>query len=193
MKKNYKIGFARPALVSETVLISQCYRDEKDWDYVKRAVSSENLLQTRTVRSGEIIYSEISKRLSLLNDQQIDLIADDYPPDVRQLVWIMLCKQYHFIGDFTLEVIVQAHLSGRYEISHDDYGYFFNSKAEWHPELERVSDKTRSNARQALFQMLRQCELLSDTNQLIQQMISTAAQNCTSETDLAFIPGAIRL
>ena len=193
MKENYKIGFARPALIRETVIIAQCYRDEKDWDRVKRAVSSENLLQTRTVRSGEIMYSEISKRLSLLNEQQIDLIADDYPPDVRQLVWVMLCKQYHFIGDFTLEVIVQAHLSGRYEISHDDYGYFFNSKAEWHPELEKVADKTRSNARQALFQMLRQCGLISDTNQLLQQMISAAVQNCSSEADLAFIPGAIHL
>ena len=99
------------------------------------------------MRSSEILVSEILKRLSLLNDTQIEVLSDDYPQDVRQLMWIALCKQYPFIADFTIEVLVPAHQSGRHQIDHDDYGYFFNSKADWHPELEAVSDKTRSNAR----------------------------------------------
>lgn len=189
----YKIGFARPALILETVLVAQAFRELNDWSAVKLAVSKDNLLQTRTVRSGEIAYAEIYKRLSLLNETQIEVLADDYPQDVRQLIWIALCKQYPFIGEFTLEVLVPAHNAGRNEVGHDDYGYFFNSKAEWHSELDSVSDKTRSNARQALFQMMRQCHLLTDTNQLIPQMITPAVQNCSSDYELSLIPGAIRL
>lgn len=193
LNKKYKIGFARPALLHETVLVSQCFREFQDWVLVKAAVSNDNLLQTRTARSSEIMYSEIVKRLTLLSTPQIELIAEDDAQNVKQLIWIALCKQYPFIGDFTLEVLAEAHDKHRYEISHDDYGYFFNSKADWHPELENVSDKTRSNARQTLFQMMRQCDLLTDNNQLIPQMLSSAIQNCSSEADLAFIPGAIRL
>lgn len=193
MKTNYKIGFARPALINETVLIAKCYLDLDNWDMVKQHVKEINLLQCRTERSGEIILSEIQKRLSLLSRAQIEVLADDDPRDVRQLVWIALCKQYPFIADFTLEVLADAHACHRFEVTHDDYGYFFNAKADWNPELERVSDKTRSNARQALFQMMRQCDLITDANQLIPQMLSAAIQNCSPEADLVFIPGAIRL
>lgn len=193
MVNNYKIGFARTALIPETILVAKTYQQLGDWEGVKQAVKGNNLLQTRTVRSSEIIYGEISTRLSLLNTNQIDVIAEGFSQDVRQLVWVSLCKQYSFISDFTIEVLAMAHQSGRTQIDYDDYGYFYNSKADWHPELERVSDKTRSNARQALFQMMRQCELLTDSNQLITQILSSAVQNCSSESDLVFLPGAIRL
>lgn len=193
MSTKYKIGFARPALLRETVLVAQAFQQLENWDAVKIQICDDNLLQTRTVRSSDIMYSEIHKRLSLLNEIQIEVIAEDNQQDVRQLVWIAICKQYPFIGDFTIEILVPAHQSGRSHVDYDDYGYFFNSKADWHPELDKVSDKTRSNARQALFQMMRQCELLTDSNQLIAQMISSAVQNCSPESDIAFIPGAIRL
>ena len=193
MPHKYKIGFTRPALLSESVLVAREYTEVKSWSATKKRVDQDNLLQTRTKRSSAIAFGEIQQRLSLLNSEQIEVIADDHPQDVRQLVWIALCKQYPFIGDFTIEVLIPAHQSGRHQVDHDDYGYFFNAKADWHPELESVSDKTRSNARQALFQMMRQCELLSDANQLIPQMVSSAVQNCSPESDLAYIPGAIRL
>ena len=193
MGHKYKIGFTRPALLSESVLVAREYTERKSWTATKRTVDQDNLLQTRTKRSSAIAFGEIQQRLSLLNSEQIEVIADDHPQDVRQLVWIAICKQYPFIGDFTIEVLIPAHQSGRHQVDHDDYGYFFNTKADWHPELESVSDKTRSNARQALFQMMRQCGLLSDANQLIPQMISSAVQNCSPESDLAYIPGAMRL
>lgn len=193
VNQRYKIGFARPALLRETVLLAQSYRDLQDWSQVQQHVKTNNLLQSRTERSSEIICSEIAKRLSLLTPDQIDLIAEENSQNVRQLVWIAICKQYPFVGDFTIEVLTDAHSKHRLEISHDDYSHFFNAKADWHPNLEKVADKTRANARQALFQMMRQCDLITKSNQLVPQMLSSAIQNCSSESDLAFIPGAIRL
>ncbi|UZE94432.1 DUF1819 family protein [Alkalimarinus alittae] len=193
MATKYKIGFTRPALIRETVIVAQLYNESKNWAQVKAEISRDNMLQTRTARSSEVMLGEIQKRLSLLTDAQIELIAADFPQDVRQLVWIAICKQYPFIGDFIVEVVVPALTGGRHEIGQDDYGYFFNSKADHHHELEEVSDKTRSNARLAVFQMMRQCELLSESNQMMPQMVSSALQNSSPESDLAFIPGAIRL
>lgn len=193
LPKTYNVGFTRTALLRETVLIAQIYCAELNWEGVKKSVDESNLLQTRTNRTRDIIFGEVCKRLSLLSAEQLELISQDYPQDVRQLVWIAICKQYHFVGDFTLEVLASLQASGRGELSVEDYGYFFNSKAESHPELDAVSEKTRTNAQPALFQIMRQCELLTDTNQLIPQMISPAAHNCSPENDLAFLPGAIRL
>lgn len=193
MTKRYKIGFARPALLRETVLIAQLFRDFKQWSLVEQTVKEDQILQTRTNRTSGIVYSEIKKRLSLLSEEQIEVIAEDTNRDVCQLVWIAICKQYPFIGDFTLEVLRLAIDLRRGEITFEDYSHFFNDKADWHDELEKVSDKTRSNAKLAIFQMMRQCELISDNNQIIPQMLSSAIQNCSSDSDLAFIPGALRL
>ncbi len=193
MVTTYKIGFARTALLRETVLVAQQFSDLKDWARVKQVVIDDNVLQTRASRTSSIIYNEVHKRLKLLSEAQVEVIVQDHTQDVRQLVWIAICKQYPLIGEFSLEVLASASASRRYEITYDDYGYFFNAKAEWHPELEKVSDKTRSNARQMLFQMMRQCELLNESNELMPQMLSAAVQNCSPESDLAFIPGAIRL
>lgn len=193
MVTTFKIGFARTALLRETVLVAQQFNVLKDWARVKQAVIDDNVLQARTSRTSSIIYNEIHKRLKLLSEDQVEVIAQDYTQDVRQLIWIAICKQYPFIDEFALEVLASASASRRYEITYDDYGYFFNAKAEWHPELEQVSDKTRSNARQMLFQMMRQCELLNESDELVPQMLSAAVQECSPESDLAFIPGAIRL
>jgi hypothetical protein len=189
----YSVGYARPALRRETVLMAQSYLCHREWSTVKKVIKENNSFQARTARSGEIIFSEIFKRLSLLVSDQIEVIANDSNQDVCQLIWIALCKQYKFIGDFSIEVLVPAHLSGKYQIDNFDYDRFFNSKADWHPELDIVSEKTRSNARQALFQMMRQCELLSESDQLIPQMISAAVLNCTPNNELDYIPGATRL
>jgi len=193
MTTKYKIGFTRPALLRETVLVAQVYCELEDWERAKYAVLSQNLFQARTQRSGNILFSEIQSRLQLLSSEQITVLAADYLTDVCQLVWIILCKRHFFIADFTLEVLIPAVSAGRYGVGYDDYGYFFNSKADWHPELETVSEKTRSNARQTLFQMMRQCNIINEANQFTIQMISSAVQTCCSESDLAFIPGAIRL
>ena len=193
MAASYKIGFTRHALLTETQLIAQLYNQMLDWEAVKSVVEKDNILQTRTKRSSQIIFSEIYKRLTLLNNGQIELIANDDVQDARQLVWISICRQYRFIGDFAIEVLIPASLSGRQQIDYVDYNYFFNSKAEVYQELEDVSDKTRSNARQMVFQIMRQCELITDGNQLIPQFVSSALQNCTPENEMDFIPGAIRL
>jgi len=193
MALTYKIGFTRTALLTETVAVAQLYANSGDWQRVEAEIASANPFQARAKRSSTIIYGEIQKRLSLLNSEQIQAVADNYPQDVRQLVWICICKQYPFVADFVAEVAVPAYLNGRADIGYDDYGYFFNKKADWHPELDQVSDKTRSNARQALFQMMRQCELISSDDQFIPQMISVTLQNCTPDAELALIPGAILL
>ena len=191
--KTYKIGFAHSALVNESIILAREFCETSDWTRAKDAIVARNLFQTRAERTGIIIFDELKKRLSYLNYDQLQLLADDSSADAKQLTWIGLCQRYAFIGDFMLEVVSSKYRAGMFEITDEDYRHFFNAKAESHPELDAVSDKTRTNAHAAVFQMLRQCDLLNQGNQVIPQMISSALQNCSSRSDLRFIPGAIYL
>jgi len=193
LSERYRVGFTRYVQLNEFVLLAQLFTEVGEWGAVSASVKQSNLFQTRTVRSSEVLFGELQKRLSLLSTDQIELVVAGADVDQRQLAWISICKQYPFIRDFMVEIVAPAVRAGRQSIDHDDYRSFFNAKAEWHPELDEVSDKTQQNGRGALFQMMRQCELLTETNQLIPQMLSAAIQNCTPDDELAYIPGAIRL
>lgn len=193
LPEKYSVGFTRYAQLNEFMLVAQLVSEQSDWKQVRQAIERENLFQTRTSRSSEVLFGELQKRLSLLSLEQIELAASGSDADTRQLAWISICKQYPFIRDFIIEVASPAVRAGRPSIEHDDYRAFFNAKAEWHPELEKVSDKTQQNGRGALFQMMRQCELVTKDNYFIPQMISAAMQNCTPDTELEYLPGAIRL
>ena len=190
---SYKIGFAHSALVNETVLLARSFVESGDWSQAKEKVLSENLFQARAERTRVIIFDELKKRLGYLSADQLQLVSRDAASDAKHLTWVGLCNRYAFIGDFALEVVGPKYRAGLFRITDEDYRYFFNAKAEFHPELDAVSDKTRTNAHAAVFQMLKQCELIDNMNQVIPQMISTALQNCTSRDDLEFIPGAIYL
>ena len=72
MVNSYKIGFARTALLQETVLIAQVFGELQEWGAVKNSVRDGNLLQARTDRSIDVVYGEVHKRLSLMNELQID-------------------------------------------------------------------------------------------------------------------------
>lgn len=191
MSKSYKIGFARPALVEETVIVAGFYSEKQSWSETKDYVLNNNVFQERTLRTQGIVFSEIQSRLSCLNEQQIDIIANGSPTDVKALVWIALCKRYPFIKDFTLEVLAKLHSLSARSVTHDDYAVFFNAKAEWHPEIDEISDKTKSNARQTLFLMMRQCGVITDDKELLPQMPSGSMRMCTNADELALLPEAI--
>lgn len=49
----------------------------------------------------------------------------------------------------------------------DEYNAFFDAKAAWHDELERLRPSTKTRIRQVLFQMLREAEITSGTSMII--------------------------
>jgi hypothetical protein len=173
------------------VLVADKYVEREDWETVREMVLNENLLQERTQRYQRIVYDEIQSRLSKLSEQQIQLIATGQRNDVRALIWIALCKQYRFIYDFTVEILAKLHLMAAPKVTYDDYATFFHAKAEWHPEIDSVSDKTKSNARQALFLMMRQCGVITDDKELLPMLLSGSLRMCTEAEELALLPGAI--
>jgi hypothetical protein len=77
------------------------------------------------------------------------------------------------------------------DVSYDDYDTFFNDKAEWHEELERLSDRSRMELRRVVFNMMRECEIITEQN-VINPFLPTPlvahALGGTNRSDLTVFP-----
>ena len=49
---------------------------------------------------------------------------------------------------------------------------FFNAKAAWHPEMERLTTGTRDKQRQVVFKMMREAELLTNDNLIVPALLT---------------------
>ena len=159
-------------LQRESEIIIRLYCQSGEWDAVRQIVIAENRLQMRTLNASKRIFQEISSRLRLLNPPQQQLLLDGSYQEQKHLLWLAVCRRYRFIYDFAVAVIREKFLRLDFHLSYNDYDIFFNNKAEWHPEVERVAASTRRKQRQVIFKMLREAELLSADNHIVPCLLS---------------------
>ena len=168
----YTLSFTTgAALIHESVLVVGLYVELRSWPEVRSRVMAENSFQSRTESTLKKIYGEVSKRLKHLTDDQLSLLATGTETQKKALVWLAICRQYRFIYDLTVEVIVPQFEAARFLLTHDDYDAFFNAKAEWHDNLDAVSRLTKSKARQVVFKILKECGFVGEGNELMHQRL----------------------
>ena len=164
----YSMSFTAGGLLyHETVEIAKLYFSLTNWQSVRGKVLENNILQARTQNTAKRIFQEISSRLDLLTKEELVILIEGSYQEQVQILWLAICKRYKFIYDFAVEIIREKFLSLGLEVSFEDYDAFFNSKAEWHDELENLTEKTKNKARQVVFKILREAELLSKNNIII--------------------------
>lgn len=168
----YTLSFTTgAALILESVVVAGLYTELRSWSEVRAKLMAENIFQSRTESTLKKLYGEISRRLKHLTDDQLNLLAKGTDDQKRALVWLAICRQYRFIYDFTIEVIIPQYEAAHFLLTHDHYDAFFNAKAEWHDNLDSASRQTKSKARQVIFKMLKECGLVSVGNELLYQKI----------------------
>ncbi len=188
----YRMSFSTGGLfVPQSVSLAELYLDRRDWDQVRTQVIEENLLQTRTVSSAKRISREICTRLSELSEQELVLLVEGDPPERAQILWLAVCRRYKFIAEFCVEVILERIMTYHYDLSHEDFDTFFNTKMEWHEELEKIKESTRNKLRQVLFKMLREAQILDGDNKIIPAVLSPRFRQLfrqRNNLDLRFFP-----
>jgi hypothetical protein len=65
-------------------------------------------------------------------------------------LWLAVCKRYSFIHDFAVEVLRVKFLCLEIMLTHDDYDFLYNKKAQWNEKLETLSPTTRNKNRSVL-------------------------------------------
>lgn len=170
----YSMSFTTaPLMLTETLRVAQLFAAEGDWQIVRAKVLDNNLLQMRTDNSSRRMFRELGSRLQQLTTAQLEFLLVGMPAEQKLLLWLAFCKRYRFVYDFAVSVIREKFLRLNYELSYHDYDLFFQDKAEWHPEVERVARATRIKQRQFLFRILRETDLLSSSDQILPAFLSS--------------------
>jgi hypothetical protein len=181
----------RPAMIHENLIIAQQYNKFKDWTQVRDEVLGNNLLQARTQSTLKTIYSEVSKRLKNLTDDELALMTQS-EIDVKHLVWLAICRQYLFTYQFVVEVLSEYFDKSRFQLYSEDYDAFLNAKAQWHKNLDSITQNSRYKSQQIMFKMLVECGLMTKEKEILHQHLSPKLRTLiqqTNDRDLAIFPG----
>lgn len=170
----YLLSFTAANLaLHQSRVIAQQYREIGDWPTTASVVQKQNLIQARTKSALIRVSREISKRLQTLHPQQIDLLCDGTLDEQKQVLWLAVCKRYAYIREFAIEVIHEKFVRGDLELTEFDYISFYNRKADWHPELDAITESTRNKLRTTLFYMLRQAGITNEQSEIIPVILSS--------------------
>ena len=187
VNEKYSMSFTTGGLFyHESITLARLYLGLKDWHAVRTRVMDRNLLQARTLNTAKRVFREISSRLKLLIDDEMNILDNSSRQEQNYILWLAVCKRYRFIHDFAVEVVREKFLHLDFQLTYQDYNVFFNTKAEWHEEMERLARETKIKLRQLLFKMLREAELLSK-NTIIPAMLTTRVVKAISKNSRAYL------
>ena len=173
----YSMSFRTGALFrQESVKIVTLYSSHQQWENVRSAVLLENAIQARTTNTLKRVTNEIISRMKTLNKQELAFLVDASYDEQGYMLWLAICRRYAFIADFAVDIVHNNFASFKNIVTYEDYNTFFNSKAEWHSEVDTVAPSTKRKLRQTLFQMMREAGLLEKNNAIIPMIPSAQFQ-----------------
>lgn len=167
-KSKYSFSFTgASALPAETLVIAEEYVRFHDWEKVKHAILSKNLLNKTKQNTAERKFREIRKRLELLTNEQMNLLVNGSSDEVKAMILLSVIKKYALVKDFVIEVIRSKYLLYNNVINESDYNNFFNAKALTNMELNNITQKTSNKVKQVLFRMLEQIGLIQSAKDCV--------------------------
>jgi hypothetical protein len=190
----YALSFTSGALLMrEAVIAAPLYLRERDWSKVRVLIDEDNLLQARTVASGRRLAREVSQRLALLSDDELELLVEATATERGHLLWAAACRRYDLIGEFAEEVLRERFLLLTAALDYDDFDSFVRSKALWHNEVADLKDSTLRKLRSNVFRMLAEAGLLSKNGHILQAVLSERVADALASrtpSDVRFFPTA---
>ena len=191
MANRYQSFTTASLLLTESLTLGALYAELRDWEAVRRDAWEKNLVQARTSGTRARIVNEVTSRLRLLSARELDVLNGGNRREQGYVLWLAVCRRYALIRDFAIEVVQARYLALRNFLTAEDFDIFFNRKADWHPELEHMSENTRRRLRPAVFHMMRQAGLLTRELTLVPATLGprlVEAIIATSREDLALFP-----
>ncbi len=192
MAEKYNMSFTTGGLFrQEAEILADLYMESKDWDESKKKVLDDNLFQVTTRNALKRIVHEISHRLKLLGEKQLEILVDGSPHEKQHILWLAACKRFDFIREFAVEVLRERYLQQVKELCANDFDQFFRNKAEWHEELSSLTDATKDKLRHVVFKMMREAELINNKNEILPAVLSyrtVQAINSVNDEDVLVFP-----
>lgn len=188
----YAMSFTTGALLMrEAAIAAPLYLLERDWSKVRAAIHQDNLLQTRTVASGQRLTREVVQRLEVLSDSELELLIDATATERGHLLWTAACRRYELIGEFAEEILRERFLLLTLTLGHEDFDGFVRGKALWHEEVADLKYSTLRKLRSNVFRMLVEAGLLSEDGRIEQAVLSARVTDllvARMPSDVRFFP-----
>ncbi|ESX24131.1 DUF1819 family protein [Mesorhizobium sp. LSJC264A00] len=192
--ERYDMAFSTGGLfINECIAVASIFEGTEDWGMAEALSVERNVLSFRKTSSSKRTVREIVKRLRRLSPLELGLLQDGERHEQLALAWIAVCRTYGFIGEFASEVLFERYLSGRLELTYEDFDLFLGRKAEWHPELDRLSSSTLGKLRQVLFRMMREADITTAGGQIQTSNLTPRLANLIdigNRNELRFFPGS---
>jgi len=188
----YALSFTSGALLMREALIAApLYLREHDWTKVRELIWENNLLQSRTVATGQRVAREVAQRLGVLTDDELELLVDATTSERGHLMWAAASRRYDLIGEFAEEVLRERFLTLAGKVTYVEFDSFYRSKAIWHDELDGITDSSYKKVRQVVFKMMVEAGLLSNGGMIEPAVPSARVVKCLNRrtpSDIRFFP-----
>ena len=177
--------------VEMSILASEYIRI-KDWDEVQRECSRGALLTFRTLGTCRKIGAVLVSRLKALSSEELQYFIATNPEEQKILCWVAVCRRHTFIRDFMAEVVRERYLSGMQEVTYSDYASFFNGKAQYHPEMGKLSDQTQGKIRQMVFKMMTEAGVIENKTRIVPTVMPPKLLELLPREDYLCFPMFVR-
>lgn len=178
------VGLAPVAMQEVAALYPVC----GTWEAVYAHIVKENTLKCRTVSALRRIATEIVLRLGKLAPEELARFIENRLNERNVFAWLAACRAYDLVGDFAVESLHEAYVTGQKTYETSDYEKFVNGKLALHPEFDELSRQTYAKVRQIVFKMMREAGFLDKKGTIIPLVMDAALMNFIPERDLAFFP-----
>jgi hypothetical protein len=178
-------------MIAEASIVAPLYFELGDWQAVRKTLRTGNLLGTRTSATNSRLISEVVNRLATLSYAELLTVVVDPTPAKKALLWVAFCRRYELVGEFAANVIREHYLLGNLALTSGDFDKFWEEKARWHEELDKVQPSTRKRLRSSLFLALRQAGILTNDGQIESPQLPPQVVELLSKhqpSDLRFFP-----
>ncbi|MDT0293536.1 DUF1819 family protein [Mesonia ostreae] len=156
VEKKYNFSFTAASLRTRELVIVAKHQLENPVEDI------EAVLGNGKKTTGKRYLNEMSKWLEVLTDTQKSYLLDKSFKVQNEIAFLAVSKYFEFIRDFIVEVIRNKYLVYDYELTEGDYISFFRRKAEYHPEMDTLTEITQKKVKQVTFKILEQAGLINN-------------------------------
>jgi hypothetical protein len=193
---SYLMSFGTGGIyLNETLAVAAQHEPGASWEKTAARALEAGAFPVRKESSAKRTIREITHRLRCLDGEELELLVNGDRDEQVALLWLAICRAYRFIREFAAEIISDRFAGYRTDVSYEDFDAFFARKAEWSPQLSKISDATRAKLRAVMFRFLREAGIITEEKQIRPALLSPRIWDHikrNNASELRYFPGAER-
>lgn len=151
-----------PYLYFETKVVAKLMYDKVEKEKMLDMIKEENLFQYKTKKSVNKIFNAVYKRLCVLDEYLLNIVANYNSQESKIIVLYGLMKTNRLFFEFMNEVFREKINERSYKLNKSDIMAFFDSKREQSEKVAKWHDYTLNKLSQVFTKTLLEAGLINN-------------------------------